>query len=114
MTDLERQVASQPARLSGYPRAPRRVRRCGSPRALPRDGAARSVAQKRLTLLPDIERGAQLIMGDQLTALAASVTEPALFRSSREFALLLGLVQPQNSSGGKARLGRSLKKELAT
>jgi transposase len=40
------------------------------------------------------------------TALAASVTDPGLFRSGREFAAFLGLVPRQNSSGGKERLGR--------
>jgi transposase len=40
------------------------------------------------------------------TALAASVTDPGLFRSGREFAASLGLVPRQNSSGGKDRLGR--------
>ena len=40
------------------------------------------------------------------TALAASVPDPSLFRSGREFAAFLGLVPRQNSSGGKERLGR--------
>jgi transposase len=40
------------------------------------------------------------------TALAASVPDPKLFRSGREFAAFLGLVPRQNSSGGKERLGR--------
>lgn len=40
------------------------------------------------------------------TALAASVTDPAAFRSGREFSASLGLVPRQNSSGGKDRLGR--------
>lgn len=40
------------------------------------------------------------------TALAASVPDPGLFRSGREFAAFLGLVPRQNSSGGKDRLGR--------
>ena len=40
------------------------------------------------------------------TALSAAVTDPALFRSGREFAAFLGLVPRQNSSGGKDRLGR--------
>ena len=37
---------------------------------------------------------------------AASVVDPAGFRSGREFAAYLGLVPRQNSSGGKDRLGR--------
>ncbi|MFC7738830.1 IS110 family transposase [Roseomonas sp. GCM10028921] len=40
------------------------------------------------------------------TALAASVTDPAQFRSGRQFAAWLGLTPLQNSSGGKERLGR--------
>jgi transposase len=40
------------------------------------------------------------------TAFAASVPDPSLFRSGREFAAFLGLVPRQNSSGGKDRLGR--------
>ena len=40
------------------------------------------------------------------TALAASVPDPKLFRSGREFAASLGLVPRQNSSGGQERLGR--------
>ena len=44
------------------------------------------------------------------TALSASITDPSLFRSGREFAAFLGLVPRQNSSGGKDRLGRISKK----
>jgi transposase len=40
------------------------------------------------------------------SALAASVTEPSMFASGREFSAFLGLVPRQNSSGGKTRLGR--------
>jgi len=43
------------------------------------------------------------------TALAASVTEPSMFASGREFSAFLGLVPRQNSSGGKTRLGRTSK-----
>lgn len=39
------------------------------------------------------------------TALAASVPDPAVFKSGRQFAAWLGLVPRQNSSGGKDRLG---------
>jgi transposase len=42
--------------------------------------------------------------------MAASITDPGLFRSGREFAAFLGLVPRQNSSGGKDRLGRISKK----
>jgi transposase len=40
------------------------------------------------------------------SAIAATVPNPAHFRSGREFAAWLGLVPRQNSSGGKDRLGR--------
>ena len=40
------------------------------------------------------------------TALAATIADPTLFRSGREFAAFLGLVPRQSSSGGKERLGR--------
>ncbi|MCK0172073.1 IS110 family transposase [Aliiroseovarius sp. S1123] len=40
------------------------------------------------------------------TALAASVPDPSVFKSGRQFAAWLGLVPRQNSSGGKDRLGR--------
>jgi transposase len=60
-------------------------------------------ASQRLASIP----GVGLITA---TALAASVTDPSLFLSGREFAAFLGLVPRQNSSGGKARLGRISKK----
>ena len=40
------------------------------------------------------------------SAIAATMLDPAHFRSGREFAAWLGLVPRQNSSGGKERLGR--------
>lgn len=40
------------------------------------------------------------------TALSASVPDPSVFRSGRQFAASLGLVPRQASSGGKERLGR--------
>jgi len=40
------------------------------------------------------------------TAIAATVTDPAHFKSGRQFAAWLGLVPRQNSTGGKERLGR--------
>lgn len=39
------------------------------------------------------------------TALVASITDPTVFKSGRQFAAYLGLVPRQNSSGGKDRLG---------
>jgi transposase len=43
------------------------------------------------------------------TALAATVPDPTMFRSGREFAAWLGLTPRQNSTGGKDRLGRITK-----
>ncbi|MEQ9491320.1 MAG: IS110 family transposase [Alphaproteobacteria bacterium] len=40
------------------------------------------------------------------TALAASIPNPNVFTSGRQFAAFLGLTPRQNSSGGKQRLGR--------
>ncbi|MCC6918562.1 MAG: IS110 family transposase [Alphaproteobacteria bacterium] len=40
------------------------------------------------------------------SALAASVADPAMFASGREFAAWLGLAPRQSSTGGKERLGR--------
>lgn len=72
--------------------------------------------QEQGKLLPAASKGANQI-GKRLprssdstvisaTALAASVTDPGVFRSGREFSASLGLVPRQNSSGGKDRLGR--------
>jgi transposase len=58
-----------------------------------------SEASRRLETIP----GVGLITA---TALAASVPDPSVFRSGRQFAAWLGLVPRQNSSGGKERLGR--------
>ncbi len=40
------------------------------------------------------------------SALAASITDPALFKSGRALAAWIGLVPRQASTGGKERLGR--------
>jgi transposase len=48
------------------------------------------------------------IMG--ASAVAATVADPSLFRSGREFAAWLGMTPRQNSSGGKERLGRTSKR----
>lgn len=58
-----------------------------------------SEASRRLETIP----GVGLITA---TALAASVPDPRVFKSGRQFAAWLGLVPRQNSSGGKQRLGR--------
>ncbi len=38
--------------------------------------------------------------------MAATITDPSVFRSGRELAAWIGLVPRQNSTGGKERLGR--------
>ena len=43
------------------------------------------------------------------SALAASVSDPSVFRSGRELAAWIGLVPRQNATGGKQRLGRICK-----
>ena len=48
------------------------------------------------------------IMG--ASAIAATVADPTLFRSGREFDAWLGMTPRQNSSGGKERLGRTSKR----
>ncbi|BDW98489.1 IS110 family transposase [Maricaulis maris] len=40
------------------------------------------------------------------TAISASIPDPSVFKTGRQFAAFLGLVPRQNSSGGKERLGR--------
>lgn len=55
-------------------------------------------ASRRLETIPGIA-----VLG--ATAIAATVTDPAAFKSGREFAAWIGLVPRQNSSGGKERLG---------
>jgi transposase len=48
------------------------------------------------------------IMG--ASAVAATVIDPKLFHSGREFAAWLGMTPRQNASGGKERLGRTSKR----
>jgi transposase len=55
-------------------------------------------ASRRLETIPGIG-----VIG--ATAIAATVTDPAAFKSGREFAAWIGLVPRQTSSGGKERLG---------
>lgn len=64
---------------------------------------AASQASQRLASVPGI---GPIIA----SALAATVPDPAAFRSGREFAAWLGLTPRQNSSGGKERLGAISKK----
>ena len=40
------------------------------------------------------------------SALAASITDPGVFKNGRELATWIGLVPRQNSTGGKQRLGK--------
>ena len=60
-----------------------------------------SEASRRLETIPGIG-----VIG--ATAIAATVTDPAVFKSGREFAAWIGLVPRQNSTGGKERLGGDL------
>ncbi len=53
---------------------------------------------KRLQTIPGVG-----VIG--ATAIAATVTDPAAFRSGRDFAAWIGLVPRQDSTGGKPRLG---------
>lgn len=62
-----------------------------------------SSVSRRLATVPGIG-----IIG--ATAIAATVADPSLFRSGREFAAWLGMTPRQNSSGGKERLGRTSKR----
>jgi len=53
---------------------------------------------KRLQTIPGVG-----VIG--ATAIAATITDPAAFRSGRDFAAWVGLVPRQDSTGGKPRLG---------
>ena len=53
---------------------------------------------KRLETIPGIG-----VIG--ATAIAATVADPTVFRSGRDFAAWIGLVPRQNSTGGKQKLG---------
>ena len=57
-----------------------------------------SEASRRLETIPGIG-----VIG--ATAIAATVPDPRVFKSGREFAAWIGLVPRQNSTGGKERLG---------
>jgi transposase len=57
-----------------------------------------SETSRRLETIPGIG-----VIG--ATAIAATVTDPTVFKSGREFAAWIGLVPRQNSTGGKQRLG---------
>jgi transposase len=55
-------------------------------------------ASKRLETIPGIG-----VIG--ATAIAATVADPSVFRSGRDFAAWIGLVPRQDSTGGKQKLG---------
>ena len=55
-------------------------------------------ASKRLETIPGIG-----VLG--ATAIAATVADPSVFRSGRDFAAWIGLVPRQDSTGGKQKLG---------
>ena len=55
-------------------------------------------ASKRLETIPGIG-----VIG--ATAIAATVTDPTVFRSGRDFAAWIGLVPQEDSTGGKRKLG---------
>ena len=55
-------------------------------------------ASKRLQTIPGID-----VVG--ATAIAATVADPTVFRSGRDFAAWIGLVPRQDSTGGKHKLG---------
>ena len=57
-----------------------------------------SEASQRLESIPGIG-----VVG--ATAIAATVTDPKVFRSGRDFAAWIGIVPRQNSTGGKQKLG---------
>jgi len=57
-----------------------------------------SEASKRLETIPGIG-----VIG--ATAIAATVTDPKVFRSGRDFAAWIGIVPRQDSTGGKQKLG---------
>lgn len=60
-------------------------------------------ASRRLETIPGIG-----VIG--ANAIAATVTDPSVFKSGRDLAAWIGLVPRQNSSGGKERLGHISKK----
>ena len=68
-----------------------------------RTAHAGSEASRRLATIPAIGP-------ITASAIVASVPDPTLFRSGREFAAWLGLVPRQNSTGGKTVLGPITKK----
>src|SRR5262245_23803081 len=64
----------------------------------PRVGALRLLASQRLESMPGIG-----VIG--ATAIAATVPDPKVFRSGRDFAAWIGIVPREDSTGGKQKLG---------
>jgi transposase len=62
----------------------------------------RNAAARRLATIPGVGP-------ITASALAATITDPTLFRSGRHLAAWLGLVPRQHSTGGKTKLGRITK-----
>ena len=69
--------------------------------AIERKIAKASAGSKTMRLLDRIPGVGPLTA----SAIAASVPDPGVFKSGRDFAAWLGLTPKQNSSGGKAKLG---------
>jgi transposase len=67
-------------------------------RALVREHKANAVS-RRLATIPGVGP-------ITATAIAATIADPSVFKSGREFAAWIGLVPRQHSSGGKQKLGR--------
>jgi len=70
--------------------------------AIVRENKTNAVS-RRLTTIPGIGP-------ITASAIAATIPDPAAFKSGREFAAWIGLVPRQHSSGGKQRLGRISKR----
>ena len=70
--------------------------------AIVRENKTNAVS-RRLTTIPGIGP-------ITASAIAATIPDPAAFKSGREFAAWIGLVPRQHSSGGKHRLGRISKR----
>ena len=66
-----------------------------------------SEASQRVEAIPGIG-----VIG--ATAIVATVADPTIFRSGRDFAAWIGLVPRQDSTGGKQKLGPTPSREIAT
>jgi transposase len=84
-------------------RVPEVARACVATLGGPAAAARSSEASRRLNHIPGV--GPLLA-----TALVASIADPKVFRSGRDFSAWIGLVPKQNSSGGKDKLGNISKR----